>query len=160
MWVTSRAEFNTITDNRIYTDANGASGNDSMQIDLPNGGTDIVTGNMLEKGLHSENPRFIAFGEEPANGVGALWTNSSLLAENNTFVNDYGAHAVAIWNDSGLPVVTASHNELWNLPITFGSAGTQIAFSAPLAPGSTRNVELSARPVLSTEHPWRIAGLS
>jgi hypothetical protein len=149
--IKSRAEINTITGSRIYTDGSvtDTAGTDSMQIDLPNGGIDVVTGDVLEKGPNSENQRFIAFGEGPANGVGTLWPGSSLLVQDDTFVNDYGSRAVAIWNDSGLPVVTAKADELWNIPLAS-------AFSGPLASGSGGNVELplTPHPTLDYSDPW------
>ncbi len=145
--IKSRAENNTITDSRIYGSSapNGDTGNDSYQIDLPNGGKDIVTGDVLEKGLHSQNPHFIAFYEAPASGDGPKWANSSLLVEDDTFINDKGAGVSAVWNLDTLPVVTVEDNDFWNLPLS----------SALIGPGVTSgNVELGMRPTLDYAHPW------
>jgi hypothetical protein len=139
--IKSRAENNTITDDRIF----GGSSTDSYQIDLPNGGDDIVTGNILEKGLHSENPRFIAFGEAPALTGRPLWEDSSLLAENNVFVSDRGRGVAAIWNASGLDLVTAAHDRFWNIPRGSAFLGWVHAIG---------NVELAFRPTLDFRHPW------
>ncbi len=63
--IKSRAEVNTIENNRIL-DNNGTT---SYSIDLPNGGQDIVSGNIIEKGLHSETNKMISFLEAPGTGT-------------------------------------------------------------------------------------------
>jgi hypothetical protein len=141
--IKSRAENNTISNDRIYTDGagpNDTSGTDSMQIDLPNGGRDIVTRDVIEKGLRAENQRFIGFGEVAGLDGAPLWANSSLLVQDDTFVNDHGTNTTAIWDASGLDgAVTASDDSFWGMPAVAG-------------PG---NVELTLRPVLDYAHPWQ-----
>ena len=47
----SRAKLNYILYNRL----SGEDGFDSYEIDLPNGGNAVITGNVIEKGPHAEN---------------------------------------------------------------------------------------------------------
>ena len=76
--VKSRAENNTITNNRIE-DLNGTS---SYSIDLPNGGNAVISGNTIEQGVNNQNRTIIAYGEE-----GSLHTGRSVTFANNT--NDH-----------------------------------------------------------------------
>ncbi|HXH79583.1 NosD domain-containing protein [Nocardioides sp.] len=74
----SRAARNTITGNRI-TDRDASA---SYSIDLPNGGSSLIAGNVIIQGPNSENSALVSYGAE---GL----TNSSrrLWVVNNTFVN-------------------------------------------------------------------------
>ena len=149
MEIQSRAEHNTIEDNRILDNNSTAS----YSISLPNGGDDIVTGNIIEKGLHSQNhTTMIAFMQASGTGAPNLstdeghWANSSLLVSDNTFVNDMTSSTHAVWNDSATPVpVTVSDNSFWNV-----NPATAVLGSATVS-GS---VTLEKRPTLNTEHPW------
>jgi hypothetical protein len=89
MEVQSRANFNTIANNRIFDNGSTAS----YDISLPNGGGDIVSANVIEKGLHSETHKIISFMQAPAStsqphlGTDAgHWANSSLTVDGDTFV--------------------------------------------------------------------------
>jgi hypothetical protein len=135
--IKSRANINTIENNIIA----GNNSHDSMHVDLPNGGTDLVSGNMIEKGLGSENPRFIAFGEGPTLGVGSEWTGSSLTIKDNIFDNQYGSRAQALWNPDNLPV-SAPDNQLYDLPLI-----------APFT-AAAGNTELTKPPPFDPTHPW------
>lgn len=74
----SRALRNTITGNRISDDDATAS----YSIDLPNGGTSLIAGNVVVQGPASENPTLVSYGAEGLTNPGrALWV------VNNTFVN-------------------------------------------------------------------------
>jgi hypothetical protein len=88
----SRAYSNTI-ENNIFRD--GATGNASYQIDLPNGGADVVSNNIIQKGPCASNEVFIHFG-----GEGIPYAGSSLLVEGNTFRNAYGAGAIGVLNQT------------------------------------------------------------
>lgn len=76
----SRACRSTIRFNRLTDEGGGSS---SYQIDLPNGGDATIVGNMIEKGLHSENTSVIAYGAERL----GIWPNDSLEVSFNTIVN-------------------------------------------------------------------------
>ena len=147
--IKSRAEVNTIENNRIL-DNNGTS---SYSIDLPNGGQDIVSGNIIEKGLHSETNKMISFLEAPGSGnpqVGSdagHWANSSLIVSGNTFINDKATQKIiAVWNDDTLPVTpTVTGNTFWNIAPT-------TAISGPASQSSS--TWMTGDPTPSKAHPW------
>jgi hypothetical protein len=71
----SRAKTNTISYNRFSSTAPGqsgstASGEPSYEINLPNGGTSYVIGNVIEQPLMNQNPSLLACGEEGATNPG------------------------------------------------------------------------------------------
>lgn len=77
--VKSRARVNRIEYNRLTDEENG---NSSYLIDLPEGGSGYVLGNVLEKGDRTENPNAISFAAELRDvQEGGLWV------VNNTFYN-------------------------------------------------------------------------
>jgi hypothetical protein len=92
----SRAETNVITNNIIY---DGPTGTASYDIDLPNGGADTVSGNIIEKGPHAENNAMIHFG-----GEGIPYGGSDLVVTGNTFINDLGPQAAGVLNQTTLNV--------------------------------------------------------
>jgi hypothetical protein len=75
----SRAHFNLIRYNYIGND----SSSDSRNIDLPNGGTTILVGNIIEQGEASVNSNMVGFGLEGLSNPGP----HNLWIANNTFVN-------------------------------------------------------------------------
>lgn len=75
----SRATFNLITYNRI----SNVSTTDSRNIDLPNGGTAIIMGNIIEQGPNSTNSNLLGYGLEGLTNTGP----HNLWICNNTFVN-------------------------------------------------------------------------
>ena len=90
----SRAYANDI-ENNVFAD--GPTGDASYEIDLPNGGMDTVSGNLLEKGPNAQNQAFVHFG-----GEGIPYVGSSLTVSGNLFQNDYGTGAVAVLNQTAL----------------------------------------------------------
>ncbi|WP_114423477.1 right-handed parallel beta-helix repeat-containing protein [Nocardioides houyundeii] len=74
----SRAASNTIVGNRI-TDGDARA---SYSIDLPNGGSSLIAGNVIVQGPGSENPALISYGAE-----GLTHPSSRLWVVNNTLVN-------------------------------------------------------------------------
>ncbi len=75
----SRATYNFILYNRI---ANEES-EDSRTIDLPNGGTSVVVGNIIEQGPNSANSNLLGYGLEGLTNPAP----HALYCVNNTFVN-------------------------------------------------------------------------
>jgi hypothetical protein len=75
----SRARNNIIQYNYI---ANFSS-NDSRNIDLPNGGTSLIMGNIIEQGENSVNSNLVGYGLEGLSNSGT----HDLWIVNNTFVN-------------------------------------------------------------------------
>jgi hypothetical protein len=80
--IKSRAQRNLIVGNRITDEASGTA---SYEIDFPNGGFNIVAGNLIEQGELAQNSTMIANGLE-----GATNALEELYVVNNTFVNDLG----------------------------------------------------------------------
>ena len=75
----SRATYNFILYNRIANE----TGDDSRTIDLPNGGTSVIVGNIIEQGPNSANSNVLGYGLE------GLTNNAPhhLFCCNNTFIN-------------------------------------------------------------------------
>jgi hypothetical protein len=81
--VKTRAEQNFILYNRI-TDETGTTA--SYEIDIPNGGTSYVIGNLIEQSAASQNPTIVTTGEE-----GTTNSDQHFFFVNNTVVNDLGS---------------------------------------------------------------------
>ncbi len=92
----SRAYSNDI-ENNVFAD--GPTGDASYEIDLPDGGADTVSGNVIEKGVDAQNEAMVHFG-----GEGIPYAGSSLLVSDNQFVNNFGAGAVAVLNQTAISV--------------------------------------------------------
>ena len=80
----SRAHVNVIEYNRF---SNEATGDASREIDLPNGGTAFLIGNVIQQGLLAENSNLVGFGLEGLSNP----TPHELYAINNTMVNERSA---------------------------------------------------------------------
>ncbi|HWA70455.1 MAG TPA: hypothetical protein VG821_11560 [Rhizomicrobium sp.] len=79
--IKSRARSTILTDNHIQ---DGPDGTASYEIDIPNGGSVVATGNVIEKGPNNQNHKAaIMIGEE-----GASQPSKELLFKDNQFVND------------------------------------------------------------------------
>jgi hypothetical protein len=132
--IKSRAESTTITGNTI---TDGATGTASYEIDLPNGGNAVVTGNVIEKGPNAQNPVAISFGEE-----GSVYGNSSLTVQGNTMLNDYTAHSTTgVVNDTGA-TASVTGNSLY---------GWSTVASGPASVSG--NTTLNSEPALSSLSP-------
>jgi hypothetical protein len=81
--VKTRALVSFITYNRI-TDETGTTA--SYEIDIPNGGTSYVIGNLIEQSATSQNPQIVTTGEE-----GTTNPDQHFYFVNNTVVNDLGS---------------------------------------------------------------------
>ncbi len=77
----SRANVNIIRYNRISDELSGTA---SRSLDLPNGGTTILVGNLIEQGPLSENSNIIGFGLEGLTNPVA----HQLLLAHNTLINN------------------------------------------------------------------------
>ncbi len=79
--IKSRAQRTELIGNHIEDGPNGTA---SYAVDIPNGGTVIMTGNVIEKGPKNENHvTAVSIGEE-----GVTHETPKLLFKNNTFTND------------------------------------------------------------------------
>ena len=84
----SRALYNTIAYNRFSSLRDGevgstAAGKPSYEINLPNGGTSFIIGNVIMQPASANNPAMISYGEE-----GTTNRATDLYVINNTFLND------------------------------------------------------------------------
>ena len=86
--VKSRAAKTVITDNRIQ---DGPVAPASYDIDLPDGGQAIVTGNVIEKGASAQNRYAVHFGGETP-----IYGNSNLILQDNVFINDRAGATVLL----------------------------------------------------------------
>lgn len=78
----SRAHFNYIAYNRLSNE----SGTGSRNLDLPNGGTSVIIGNVFHKGANAENGNVIGYGLEGQSDT----VDNSLYISHNTVVSDRG----------------------------------------------------------------------
>lgn len=78
--VKSRAKVNVIVGNWIGNESEGTA---SYEIDLPNGGTSLVSGNMIQQGARTENGAMVSYGAEGLSNPGSV-----LVLSHNTLVND------------------------------------------------------------------------
>lgn len=113
----SRAQKNFILYNRIW---DGADGTASMEIDLPNGGTSYVIGNLIQQGPASQNSNILNFGAEGLSNAG-----KDLYVVNNTFVNDRGGGGTFV------NVRAGGAAKVWNN--IFAGPGTAVAGTADTA---------------------------
>jgi len=81
--VKSRAAFNMIAYNNISQE----KGTGSRNIDLPNGGTSFIIGNILQHSANAENGNTIGYGLEGLRDN----LDNSLFVASNTFVNERSA---------------------------------------------------------------------
>jgi len=86
--VKSRARENWLLYNRLTTE----QGTTSYEVDLPNGGTSVVAGNLIEQGPNGQNNTLITYGEE---GIPATHRDD-LYVVNNTMVNRRGS-GLFVW---------------------------------------------------------------
>ena len=99
--IKSRAQRTEIVDNDIR---DGADGDSSFLIDIPNGGDFIMTGNKLEKGAKTSNTgSAVTIGEE-AEKHGENVTKE-IRVENNSLVNDQTKQTNFIRNRTVTPAV-------------------------------------------------------
>ncbi len=131
--IKSRAANTTVTNNTI---TDGASGTASYEIDLPNGGNGVVTGNMIEKGANASNPIGITTGEE-----GDIYASSSLLVQNNTILNDDTSDSTTIVVNDTSATAEINGNQLYGwTTLSTGPAddsGNTLLTSEPSSGGSS-----------------------
>jgi hypothetical protein len=80
----------------------------SYEVDIPNGGTAYVIGNVIEQSAASQNPTIITFGEE---GTPAGY-DTHLFVVNNTVLNDLGSGTFVADSTATPGVIT--NNIFWN----------------------------------------------
>jgi hypothetical protein len=107
--IKSRALRTELIGNEI---ADGETGTSSYLVDIPNGGSLVMTDNIMEKGPHSSNPEVaIMIGAE-----GSSRSPGKLIFSGNTFTNHTSTSAIFIKNWTS-EKVELDHNTL-NGPVT------------------------------------------
>ncbi len=104
--IKSRAAITTITGDTI---GDGPTGNSSYEIDLPNGGTAVISGNTIEQGPHAANTNAISYGEE-----GNLYPAGSVTVVGNTFLNDETAYPSTVLVNDGSNPATFTGNSVYD----------------------------------------------
>jgi hypothetical protein len=114
--IKSRAARTEIVNNSVR---DGAAGSASYLVDLPNGGSALISGNVFEKGPRSSNRRTaIAIGAEgETNPIG------DILVQDNSFTNNTGVATVFVRNYPGRPI-TLLQNRLSGEVTPVGAAET------------------------------------
>jgi hypothetical protein len=112
--VKSRAAQNYVLYNRLT----GESGSSSYELDLPNAGTSVVLGNLIEQGPTTANASMLSYGLE---GTKPENPGHDLYVVNNTFVNDRpnGGTFVAVGDSVDLPATL--QNNVFSGPGTLSS---------------------------------------
>jgi len=94
----TRGVYNMIAYNRFSSLRPGetgttAAGKPSYEIDVPNGGTTYIIGNVIMQPASHNNPALVAYGEEGATGAGR---KQDLYVINNTFLNEDSARGTFV----------------------------------------------------------------
>lgn len=122
----SRASTNYILYNRIMDEADGES---SRLIDLPNGGTAVIIGNLLHQSASTNNSNLFCFACE-----GATNPNQALSVVNNTFVNDRWT-GTFVDNRSAVTALVANNIFVGNGTTVAGPATEQTNLAVSGDPG-------------------------
>jgi len=101
--IKSRAARTEIINNSVQ---DGPDGSASYLVDLPNGGSALISGNVFEKGPHSGNRQTaIAIGaEQETNQAGGI------IVQDNSFSNDTGIATTFVRNYTGRPIVVVRNH--------------------------------------------------
>lgn len=125
----------------LYNRITGETGDDSYEVDLPNGGTAILVGNVIEKGPNTGNSGVsVNYGEE------GLGTGTNVLyAANNTFVNDSSGNTTFINIATGGMLGAAKDN-------IFSGTGTPSSTGALSADNLTGSNFMFVNPAMYDYH--------
>lgn len=118
--VKTRAAVNYILYNRIT----GENGTGSYEIDVPNGGTTYVIGNLIQQGPNTENSTLLTYLEEgffPSN------PGTDLYVVNNTFVNQRPAGGTFVYVRPAGPTPPVLVNNIFYGPGTVTNRSDALA---------------------------------
>jgi Right handed beta helix region len=115
--VKSRALRNYI----LYDRLTGERGDDSYELDLPNGGLSYVIGTVLQQGPATQNSNMLAYGEE-----GSLNPRSRLYVVNDTFVNNLGRGDAVFVAPAVAQKIVAENNLVFGSPVFVSQAGARL----------------------------------
>jgi hypothetical protein len=146
--IKTRALSSTIEDNRIQ---DGPTATTSYSIDFADGGTDVVSGNTIEKGQDAVNEFLVHFGGE------GTYADSSLTMTGNTLIDDRGG-SIALLNqtqDGGGNTIPAIIED--NTLYGFGTGNLdEDAYPPPYDTASGNTFLPLPGPVLDTAPPFEI----
>ena len=121
----SRAKLNTISYNRFSS----TTGKPSYEIDLPNGGTSYVIGNVIHQPASHDNPAMVAYGLEGPTNPG-----QDLYVINNTFLNDDSSRGTFVLIDRRVTKPALLQNNI------FGGTGTVTGQASAIQKTNFRSV--------------------
>jgi hypothetical protein len=106
--IKSRALVTQIENNQIYDGEGYAAvgcraGSTSFAIDIPEGGSAVISGNRIFQGPATQNNKMVAYGEE-----GLSFANNGLSLSNNVFINS-APNATGIYDPKCVPVQLTSN---------------------------------------------------
>ena len=139
--IKSRAMSTTITNNTIV---DGPTGTASYDIDIPNGGVAVISNNLIEKGPDASNWPAIHYGGETQ----YAYAKNSLSVTGNIILNDLGANAIGVLNQSaanGLSVSAQISNNSF-----YGFDPTRLVMGAGTL---SNNVMLATEPAYVLTNP-------
>ena len=112
--IKSRAARTEIINNFVHDGPNGSA---SYLVDLPNGGSALISGNRFEKGAMSQNHQVaISIGAEKNK---AQNPPGDIVIENNEFSNDTGGTTAFVKNYSDIPVeLSGNHLSAGTVPVS------------------------------------------
>ncbi|HKW98993.1 MAG TPA: choice-of-anchor Q domain-containing protein [Bryobacteraceae bacterium] len=99
----TRSAVNYVLYNRLTDE----SGTGSYEVDIPNGGTSYVIGNLIEQGTRSQNSTIVTYLEE---GVNSMNPGQDLYVINNSIVNDLTSGTFVFIGTAGTVPVTIKNN--------------------------------------------------
>ena len=135
--IKSRADNTIITNSRIE---DGSTGTGSYDIDLANGGIATITGNVIEKGPHAQNPVIVSVGEE-----GSIYAGTSIKVSNNEFLNDDSSPSVVGVQNDTTAAAAVSNDSTWKL------GPSQMLHGPGTVSGQAA---LTSEPALDPTPPW------
>lgn len=149
----TRALHNTIAYNRFSSLRSGeigstAAGKPSYEINVPNGGTTYIVGNVIMQPTGANNPVMVSYGEE---GVGTRKTD--LYVVNNTFVNDDATRGTFVVVSSNVSTPAKLINNLfagYGTQTTQASAVKKTNYQS-LAPSFVDRAAYDLRPVANVQ---------
>lgn len=130
----SRAITNSILYSRFSSQNPGetsstASGQPSYEIDIPNGGTSYIIGNVIQQPAANQNPTMIAYGAEGATNPG-----QDLYFVNNTVINDFSGGGTFLFVSGKVPTPALIQNNI------FGGIGTLSTQASSVIKNNYRSV--------------------
>jgi hypothetical protein len=128
----SRAHFNYIAYNRLSNE----DGRGSRNLDLPNGGTSVVIGNIFHKGANAENGNVIGYGLEGLSDT----VDNSLYLSHNTVVSSRSLSTFLRMDSSTSRLHAANNVFVGNMTVLIGSSKSidtlnNLAFARPESVG-------------------------